>query len=327
MDANRKIEEVLAARILSGEATATEMALHTAQLQDDAQYRDEWEAYVAMWTMSGDALVLEEVNTEKAWHKVKELSFSSTKLPRRRFTLLRYAALMTGVMLAVALWWMWPGADVPATSEMMAGGELRQELLLPDGTQVTLNAGSRLVYNQPFSDEERRVKLSGEAWFDVAPDANVPFFVETDDLVIRVIGTHFNVRSFEDLKVSQVEVGSGIVEVYSLAKANETVRLTAGDGVIYHRDSRQLAKVAANPNFMAWKTGRIQFKETPMSEVLETLERVYNQPLRVRDVSILGEQLGGTFNDTSFEYVLDVVCKTFNLEQQTENGVVYLSRR
>jgi ferric-dicitrate binding protein FerR (iron transport regulator) len=117
------------------------------------------------------------------------------------------------------------------------------------------------------------------------------------------------------------------VEVYSLAGANETVRLVAGDGAIYHRSSQQLAKVKASPNFLAWKTGRIQFKETPLSEVLETLERVYQQPIKVHDASILDEQLGGSFNHTTFDYVLDVVCKTFNLEHQTENGVVYLSRR
>jgi ferric-dicitrate binding protein FerR (iron transport regulator) len=327
MDANKMIEEVLAARILSGEATAAEMALHSAQLQNDAKYRDDWEAYLAVWMMSGDALVLEDVDTEKAWSKVKEVTFSSVKVSRRRFTLLRYAALMTGVIVAAALWWLWPGGDVKSPSEMVAGGDLRQELKLEDGTHVTLNAGSRLVYNEPFMGQERRVRLSGEAWFDVAPDAQSPFFVETDDLVIRVVGTDFNVRSFTGVDVSQVEVGSGIVEVYSLAGANETVRLVAGDGVIYHRAQHQLAKVKANPNFLAWKTGRIQFKETPMSEVLETLERVYHQPIKVYDASILDEQLGGSFNNTTFDYVLDVVCKTFNLEHQTENGVVYLSRR
>lgn len=327
MNANRNIEELLAARLLSGEASPAERALHTAQLQKDAQYRDSWEAYVALWTMSGEAFVLEDVDTESAWNKVKALSFSPVKVRRQKLILLRYAALLAGVLLVGALWWLWPGADVPATTEMMAGGDLRQEVLLSDGTQVTLNAGSRLVYHQPFTGDERRVQLSGEAWFDVAPDAQVPFFVETDALVIRVIGTAFNVRSFTDVELSQVEVGSGIVEVHSLANANESVRLAAGDGVVYSRSNQHLAKVKANPNFMAWKTGRIQFQETPMAEVLETLERVYNQPLKVRDTSILEEQLGGTFNDTSFEYVLDVVCKTFNLEHQTENGVVYLSRR
>ena len=327
MDANRKIDEVLAARLLSGDATEAEMALHTTQLHNDVQYRDSWEAYVALWTMSGDALVLEEVDTESAWSKVKELTFSPARVQRQRITQLRYAALMIGVLLAAALWWLWPVADLATTSEMMAGGDLREEVLLSDGTQVTLNAGSRLTYIQPFTGDERRVKLSGEAWFDVAPEAQFPFIVETEELIIRVIGTAFNVRSLSDLELSQVEVGSGIVEVYSLAKANEPVRLAAGDGIIYNRSSQHLAKVKANPNFMAWKTGRIEFTETPMSEVLETLERVYNQPLKVRDVSILEEQLGGTFNNTTFEYVLDVVCKTFNLEHQTENGVVYLSRR
>lgn len=327
MDANRKIEEVLAARILSGEATAAEKLLHNAQLQDDAKYRDEWEAYLALWRMSGDAMALENIDTEQAWFKVKKLAFSPVRAPRRRFTLLRYAALMAGVLVAAALWWLWPGSDVSSTSEMVAGGALRQEVVLSDGTQVTLNAGSQLVYNAPFTGGERRVRLSGEAWFNVTPDAQMPFFVETDDLVIRVVGTDFNVRSFSEIEVSQVEVGSGVVEVYSLAGANETVRLVAGDGVVFHRSSQQLAKVKANPNFLAWKTGRIQFNETPMSEVLETLERVYHQPIKVHDASILDEQLGGSFNHTSFDYVLDVVCKTFNLEQQTENGVVYLTRR
>jgi ferric-dicitrate binding protein FerR (iron transport regulator) len=327
MNATRKIGEELAARILAGEATEAEMALHNAHLKNDTHYSECWEAYVELWLMSGDALTFEHVDTLKAWEKVKAHAFAPEKISRKQLPLLRFAAIITGALLAVSLWWLWPNGDVPAASEMTAGGELLQEVELSDGTMVTLNAGSHLSYVKQFSSNERRVKLQGEAWFDVAPNAQIPFFVEADGLVIRVIGTAFNVRSLSEKETSLVEVGSGIVEVFSLANANETVRLQAGEGVIYNRGNQQLAKVKANPNFMAWKTGRILFVETPMSEVLETLERVYNQPIKVKDTRILEEQFGGTFNNTSFEFVLDAVCKTFNLEHQTENGVVFLSRR
>ncbi|GAO29817.1 FecR family protein [Geofilum rubicundum] len=328
MDANNKIEDVLATRILAGEATEAEMLVHNARLEDDADYRDSWDNFLALWDISWDALAFEEVDTEKGWEAVKAQTSAFVQLPRRsNFSLIQYAALMTGVIVAAALWLLWPDSQPATPSAFMAGDANLQEVTLSDGTMVTLNVGSRLVCEQPFSGDERRVRLSGEAWFDVAAHAEIPFYVETEELVVRVLGTDFNVRSLSDREMTQVEVGSGIVEVFSLAKANETVRLVAGDGIVFNRNNHQMTKVKANPNFMAWKTGRIQFFETPMTEVIETLERVYRQPVQVTDESILEERLGGTFHHTSFENVLEVVCKTFNLEQRTENGVVYLSRR
>jgi transmembrane sensor len=327
MNANNRTEDVLAARILAGEASDAERLVHTARLKDDAAYRDSWESFLALWEISGDALSVEDVDTEKGWEEVKAQTSAFTKVSRRRFPLIQYAAIMTGVMVAAALWLLWPDSQQAEQTEFITGNAAQQEVTLSDGTQVTLNVGSRLICDQPFSGLERRVRLSGEAWFDVVANSEVPFYVETEDLVVRVLGTDFNVRSLSDLEMARIEVGSGIVEVFSLSKTNETVRLVAGDGIVFNRNNHQMTKVTASPNFMAWKTGRIHFFETPMSEVIETLERVYRQPVQVSDESILEERLGGTFNNTSFENVLEVVCKTFNLEQRTENGVTYLARR
>ena len=320
------IDEVMAARILAGEASGEEQMLHQNKLIADVQYRHEWKEWEAAWKQADDAFLYQSIDAEAAFTSMMG-KISKAKTPKKiSLSFMQYAAIFTGVALFAAVWLFRSNSEKIITATYEADMLQLKELVLTDGTQLTLNKGSKLVCSQPFTGSERRVRLSGEAWFDVKPNSDMPFIVETDEFEVQVVGTSFNVRDFSNSKTFNVEVESGIVEVVSLGGLNERLRLVAGDGAVYYRDSKVLGKVKANPNFMAWKTGRMEFYDTPLSEIVETLSRVYSREIVVNDSSILDERMGGTFTDNSFEHILSVVCRTFNLNYENDKGIVYLYR-
>lgn len=320
------IDEVMAAKILAGEASGEEQMLHQNKLIADVQYRHEWKEWESAWKQADDAFLYQSIDAEAAYTSMMK-KITKAKTPKRiSLSFMQYAAIFAGVALFAAVWLFRSNSEKIITATYEADMLQLKEFVLTDGTKLTLNKGSKLVCRQPFTGNERRVRLSGEAWFDVKPNSDMPFIVETDGFEVQVVGTSFNVRDFSNSKTFNVEVESGVVDVVSLGGLNERLRLVAGDGAVYYRDSKVLDKVKANPNFMAWKTGRMEFSDTPLSEIVETLNRVYNREIVVNDSSILDERMGGTFTDNSFEHILSVVCRTFNLNYENDKGIVNLYR-
>lgn len=319
------IDAALAARLLAGEASESEKERHRNRLAGDADYRSDWAQWLWVWDAAGTEEA-ERRDCDVAWTRLQRKTHSPLFLLKGRTLALSLAAAAV-LLLALLLPLLWtPAANQPELL-VTAGGDEIQELVLEDGTRVSLNTNSRLSYPEEFGPHERRVFLSGEAWFEVEAQGGRPFYVETDELLVKVVGTAFNVRSWPESAGVSVEVGSGRVEVHAGLAGAEHVLLQKGEGLVFHRGTQHLEHVPLNPNYLAWKTGQLYFEDTPLSEVLQTLERTYRRPITADHPSIFEEKLGGSFSHQSFEYVVEVLCATFQLEQSTVNGVVVLSRQ
>jgi len=146
-------------------------------------------------------------------------------------------------------------------------------LQLPDGTRVWLNASSSLTYTTQFNTAgERKVKLSGEAYFEVAKDASRPFTVSTGKQEITVLGTHFNVNNYADEPLSVTTLLEGAVRVRT---AGEEKMLKPGQAAV--SDEKGLTVTEANTDLAtAWKDGRFVFKRTEAQVVLRQLARWYD---------------------------------------------------
>lgn len=319
------IDAALAARLLAGEASESEKERHRISLTVDAAYRKEWAQWLGVWDAAGTEEA-DRRDCDVAWERLQKRTHSPLFLLKGRTLALSLAAAAV-LLLALLVPLLWaPAANQPELL-VTAGGEEIQEVVLEDGTRVSLNANSRLSYPEEFGPHERRVYLRGEAWFEVEAQGGRPFYVETEDLLVKVVGTAFNVRSWPEQSGVSVEVGSGRVEVHSGLEGNEHILLQRGEGLVFHRSTKQLEQVPLNRNYLAWKTGQLNFEDTPLSEVLQTLERTYQRPITADHPTIFEEKLGGSFSHQSFEHVVEVLCTTFQLEQHTVNGVVVLSRK
>lgn len=186
-----------------------------------------------------------------------------------------------------------------------ANGDLR-ELTLPDGSSVTLNAGSKLIYPERFSDSLRDVTLIGEAFFEVTSDADRPFVVSTEKLKTKVLGTSFNIKSFKGESQEVISVASGRVLVFSenREQKNEVV-LIPEEQVVYQQGNLEKKRVDLS-EVLSWKTGVLLFKQSPLSEAVAMLERKYDVDIEIQSKNLINCTVTGEFkNSTSLEQVLE----------------------
>jgi transmembrane sensor len=197
--------------------------------------------------------------------------------PRRRglYAGLAAAAAALVAVLAVPAW----QAARPTVYETRAGE--RRTVTLKDGSRVDLNGSSRLAVRYPRG--ERLATLDGEAVFDVAKDPEHPFLITAGDRQVRVVGTQFDVRRREG-RLSVV-VARGVVEVAPVRDAvGPTLRLTAGhrlDHIEGAGDGQVSAVVAEEA--LGWRTGRLIYRNAPMSDVVADLNAQFERPITLSD--------------------------------------------
>ena len=151
------------------------------------------------------------------------------------------------------------------------GGEY--QVVLADGTKVWLNSASRLIYPQSFMGKERRVVLSGEAFFDVAHDAERPFIVETSRMNVKVLGTRFNVNDYDDNEEVSTTLVNGSVEIVS--GDQQAFRLVPGEQA-YGKEN-ELEKREVNVRlYTSWIDGKFLFNNTELEEIAKQISRWYD---------------------------------------------------
>ena len=157
----------------------------------------------------------------------------------------------------------------------------KSQLVLPDGTKVWLNAGSRMAFPNKFSGKKREVFLEGEAYFEVAHNADVPFLVNTSDISIKVLGTKFNVSAYKTDKVAETVLLEGKVTVKDLSSigfmAKETV-LAPNQKASFNKENKSISvNNEADADFaIAWTEGWFKFSQQNLNTVLNKLQRYYN---------------------------------------------------
>lgn len=190
----------------------------------------------------------------------------------------------------------------------------RTTVKLPDGSLVTLNAGSTLKYRTDFNDTERRVELRGEALFEVARDELKPFFVCSDKLDVRVEGTTFNVKAYEDVETIDVVLVSGKVKVQFASGGQEDVLLNPNEQLSYHKTEAKTTLSIVNPsNSIVWTKGALYFLEKPFHEIAKELERKYAVDIDIQSDLLNDEMFTGSF---SSGYTLDEIIKEIDMDKK-----------
>jgi len=170
------------------------------------------------------------------------------------------------------------------------GGEY--QLTLPDGTKVWINSASSLSFPVAFTGTERRVKLSGEAYFEVAKDVHKPFYVILNDVQVKVFGTHFNIAAYNDDSKITTTLLEGSVQV---TKNNKRSMLKPGQQATVNNNSDNIAVSAANiDEAVAWKNGYFKFDDESIVSVMKKVSRWYDVEIDYRG-NFNNQHFGGTF--------------------------------
>lgn len=186
---------------------------------------------------------------------------------------------------------------------------VRSRVVLPDSSVIWLNCGSELLVADNFEDGNREVSLHGEGYFDVYSDPSNPFYVRTPDgPTIKVTGTVFNLSCYspdEEVKLTLLE---GSVEV--MTDKEDVFTLEEGSKITVRKESAYADTTPDIDGDTAWKDGILHFDNTPMKEVLESLERWYGVHITVRDNSIYRNSFTADFRSESIHQVLELLSFT-----------------
>ena len=311
---NNNISWSLLAKDVSGELSSDEHLLLQKEL---AKNPDIEKQVKKLWGDARYAQELESIDTNKAWAKVKNEMSSNQSTSRLKI----YSSIAAVFALVLASTWFFNIFSDKSTAVISTSHEL-QQVILPDGSSVDLNHGSTIKFAKNFTGEYRKVKLSGEAFFDVVRNEEKPFVIETEKLNIQVLGTSFNVKAYKGAHSSEVTVSSGKVSVNTLSGA-EKVMLEAGDAVNYSTASNSLdIHKVHTANYKAWKTKEIEFDNNSLSEIIVILEDTYHIKIELEQGIVSDNMvLDATFSQHSLEHVLESVCSSLNLDYTITEGV------
>lgn len=196
------------------------------------------------------------------------------------------------------------------------------EVILSDGTKVSLNSDTKFIYPSHFSEKFRSVQLIGEGFFDVSHDVNKPFVVNSKLIQVRVLGTKFNMRTYPN-ENSVVTLSEGKVEIESANKENR-MTLHPNEEVTYSESSGMTLSKGVDVGISkSWTKGELAFMDKPLSVICKDLERKYNVKITITDQQLAEDIFTCHFSGSAtIEQVMTLLKETRKLDYSFKNGQI-----
>lgn len=231
-------------------------------------------------------------------------------------SLKRLAASAAVIVVLLAGGWMARSSVERLTRPMVVYTQVgeRSQAVLPDGTKVWLNSSSRVEYAASFFSRKRRVKMDGEAYFEVSHDRHAPFVVSTNGLDIRVLGTRFNIRNNEDKHLITTVLLEGSVEASVTGERGTALRLHPSQQLTFDTDTKSmlLTDIPTAERSINWIYGRFSFEHNTLEEIAEELNRYYNVDIRFKDDALRQLRFSGDFQvDDGIYHIMSVLQLTY----------------
>lgn len=185
----------------------------------------------------------------------------------------------------------------------------RAQITLADGTKVWLNSKSTLTYASNFGRKERNVELEGEAYFEVAKNKEIPFYVNTYINKVRVVGTCFNVCAYKGSNEFETTLVEGIVDIYAPGVTKPITRLQKNEFFGEYSGKRKKT-ILPSYEYLRWKEGLYCFDDSELEHILNRLELYYNVKITVKNKELLRHRYTAKFKEQDgVEHILKVIQK------------------
>jgi len=211
------------------------------------------------------------------------------------------------------------------------GGQYR--VVLPDGTNVWLNAASSLKYPTQFTGRERLVELVGEAYFEVNSQRSsksdlIPFYVKTSDQLVEVLGTHFNINAYADESSTKTTLVEGSVRISAEVKGRvASILLRPGEQARINKSSVGISAVEVN-NFIAWKNGFFQFQDSDIENVMRQFSRWYDVDVEFEGEAPIIKLWGKVYRNVNASEALEILEYfgfNYRIVQEGKNKKIIIS--
>jgi ferric-dicitrate binding protein FerR (iron transport regulator) len=344
-----------------GEASSQELKMLYERLKEEndpeilSLIDQEWARTVDENKSSASASLLNRIH-EKAGINDNRRNHTDRVIVIRRF--LQYAAVF--VLAFLLSWILKPAASLPLTDtgntkinyfKIKVPYGSKSTIELPDSSEVVLNSGSSLEYPDHFGATDRTVFLHGEAYFDVKRNKHKPFYVKTDEVTIKVLGTQFNVKSYPEENIMETILVSGSVEILPnkqiynterqvykriLLRPNEKAvfmhndisRSVAKEGIHKPLENRILTATIASQKTektekdIAWKNNILILNNEPFKEIIKKLERWYNVQITLEDETLDSVRFSARFSGESIADVLHALSLTQPFKYEINKNIV-----
>lgn len=252
-------------------------------------------------------------------------------LQQKRRTLFRVAAITIPLLLFLGqFWYINKQIDLFTDSgyeEIYVPKGERMQLIFQDGSKATLNAETRIKYPRKFGFSERKVKLEGEAFFEVSPNKDRPFIVDLQEVNVKVLGTTFNVKAYPSDQDIFVALETGKV---ALARSTRRLaHLKSGDKATYNKHTGvcKISRPENIKNNSAWKKNQIVFNNTPLLEVITTLSRWYGVEFSIADSTVLYYNYTLTSANQKLNQILKDLEKITPIQFTEKDELIEITRK
>lgn len=319
-----KIDHIIA-KVLSGEPCSSEELLILSEwLGEDGLRKSEFMQLASYW----DAEVTLQKNlnsSDLAFEKLSKQIENSTVVskPVRRFNpkmFIMAASLTLVILISSLLYWM---DSLGVETYMYVAQNNHSEFYLTDGTHVILNKNSKLTYTDQYGESVRRVELEGEGYFDVKKDARKPFIVHTNAGEITVLGTVFNVKSYNTDSCFTTTLIEGSIRFET---ASQSVLLSPDQQLTLNKSSAKMEVKTVNADiYTAWKDGLLKYRSVSLAELLKRMETVYNVLIVLKDPQKGETIVSGSFlQNDSIDHVLDIIQKNLSFKWKKQNDTIII---
>lgn len=301
-----------------GKISTEEQGQLTTWLNGNAENREEYVRLLKVWEASSTSLNA-NINVDREWNHFKSKHFAQAKQPTKVIKL-RFESVLRYAAAAVILLGMFAGIQYFRNSESYStGAGERLAIQLADGSTVILGENSRLKVNGTFNWWNRPTELEGEAFFDISKNPDKAFTIEGEKTTTRVLGTSFHLIASETN--NKIWVSEGKV---SYSADGQSIILTRGEeGNL--ADNHLKERRTEDPTYDSWKSGKFVFENTPILEVLSSLQDYYVFSIpdlpKFRDLDC---RFSGSFDQQPIEEVLEVISRVMGMEYHYENKVLHI---
>lgn len=307
MEFDEKIQ-IAIVRLFSGEADTDDKHLVDDWVKQSADHKKMFDELKDIWLAAGtlhnaDHYALER-DILKYGGRIKERETG------RHWNILinkvlKYAAIFLFLVAIPLSYYYGKKSNQPEYSWSTVTCQLgdKSMILLPDSSKVWLNSGSKLTFNNNFTEGKREVHLEGEAYFSVAKNPNNPFTVNCGTLSVEVLGTEFNLKAYPDEEKISTTLIEGSVEV----RGNQNkVVLTPGQKLVYHTQTSKMTlyKLSDTAPETEWKEGRLVFRNESLGELEQKLERWFDVDIALADDEVSEKRYTGILERESILEVM-----------------------
>ncbi len=353
MDKNLDIKNSgILLKFFNKETDQVENKLIIDWINDSPENKRYFEEVKFLWKEENSNLFNNKYNPESAWNNIEPKlkifkvadSKSNSIIKSSKKSFLYYFSRIAAILVLIfGIWQIINISQLNKEIIITSGGKTITHNLA-DGSTVWLNKNTSIKYLKRFGKDSRTLYLSGEAYFEVKPNNELPFIIYAKNAKIEVTGTSFNINAMDNLDEVEVIVSSGTVNVSKEISEPElkndsesgitdnksvtddvSIELTTGERAVVN-DIIPIIEKSQNSdlNYIAWKTRVLVFDRTKMEEVTKEIEEIYNVSILFENKELRNCILVAKFEDQSLDNILEIIKYTFNIEYEKDDNTILL---